>query len=148
MADERARRDETIGRASADGITVAADEGLAHVRDAGPGRRLRLWAQAPVVSLQIDRQGPAAAAPLAITFDNVLVDAALLDEAGQPLPGDAGDDPLPTRRRFVLGPATAAGPQRLHLAPAGRRQPGAASGWRCSPTCRSASTTSGTSMPG
>jgi Icc protein len=115
VADGRARRDQSIGQASAAGITVAVDEGLAHVRELGPGG-LRLWAQAPALSLAITRDAAAAAAPLAITLDNILADAQLLDEAGQPLAADPGDDPFPTRRRFLLpaGPAS----QRLTLRPA------------------------------
>ena len=75
---------------------------------------LRLWAQAPALSL-VTRDAAAAAAPLAITLDNVLADAQLLDEAGQPLAADPGDEPFATRRRFLLpaGPAS----QRLTLRP-------------------------------
>ena len=62
VADGRARRDQTIGQASAAGVTVAVDEGLAHVRELEPGR-LRLWAQAPALSLTITRDASAAASP-------------------------------------------------------------------------------------
>jgi hypothetical protein len=121
VADGRARRDQRIGQASAEGITVAVDGGLAHVRALGGGK-LRLWAQAPVISFTLTRAdgdptgadgGGAGAAPLEVTIDNMLGDAELLDQAGQPLPGDPGDDPLPTRRRFLV-PASAS---RLTLRP-------------------------------
>jgi hypothetical protein len=115
VADNRARRDQRIGQASAAGITVAVDEGLGHVRELGPGV-LRLWAQAPALALAVTRDAAAAAAPLAITLDNVLADAQLLDEAGQPLAAYPGDEPFATRRRFLLpaGP----GSHRLTLRPA------------------------------
>jgi Icc protein len=114
VADGRARRDQTIGQASAAGITITVDGGLAHVRQFEAGRA-RLWAQAPVISFTITRDPAAAAAPLDLTLDNILADAQLLDEAGQPLASDPGDDPFPTRRHFQIPPGPAS--QRLTLRP-------------------------------
>ena len=119
VADERARRDLEIGKASAEGVTVVVDEGLAHVRQLAPGV-LTLWAQSPVVALTITREGAAAQVPLEITVENALGDAALTLATGAALDllaTPAGEEAWLTRRRWQL-PA-GAGAQRLTLAPPG-----------------------------
>jgi Icc protein len=114
VADDRARRDETIGRAEAGGVSVRVDEGLAAVRALSP-QELRLWAQAPAFALTVDR--PAGRAPLAITVENALADAALTRADGRPL-ALAAAQPAgpPTVRRWELDGAEA-GPIELRLAP-------------------------------
>lgn len=74
-AEERALRDDDIGRASADGITIDIADGLAHVRSFS-GDAAELWAQAPIIDLTIDVE-PAAAGPFTLTLGNALADHAL-----------------------------------------------------------------------
>jgi 3',5'-cyclic-AMP phosphodiesterase len=112
VADERAQRDETIGRAQAEGVSVRVEQGLAAVR-ALSAQELRLWAQAPAFDLTVDR--PAGSGPLAITVENVLPDVALSIRDGRALPVAPPAGP-PTVRRWLLeavGPA----PVQLRLAP-------------------------------
>lgn len=74
-AEDRATRDELIGRASIDGAEVDVAGGLGHVRTLAPGQ-LTLWAQAPVLDLTLDLSA-AAAGTWTITVDNALADLAL-----------------------------------------------------------------------
>jgi hypothetical protein len=100
VADERARRDEQVGRASAGGVTVTVDEGLAAVHTLDPDG-LVLWAQAPELGIALDRAG--APAPFAVTVENALPDAELRLEDGSPVPAQpaAAGDP-PTLKRWRL----------------------------------------------
>jgi 3',5'-cyclic-AMP phosphodiesterase len=114
VADERARRDERVGRAQAGGTAVLVEEGLAAVR-ALDAQALRLWAQAPALAIEVTREG--AAAPLTITVENTLADAALTAADGRPLPLLPADPANPpTVRSWRLDPA-ATPRQRLLLAP-------------------------------
>jgi 3',5'-cyclic-AMP phosphodiesterase len=122
VADDRARRDREIGQGSGGGLTVAVDEGLAHVRAIGAGG-VTLWAQAPVVRLTLARDAAAATAPLEVTVDNALADATLSVEGGAVLESLPPDQPRPTRRRWRLPAAPSGGAgdsQRLLLAPPDR----------------------------
>ncbi len=109
-ADDRARRDEQAGQASAGGVTVTVDDGLAAVR-ALDGAALLLWAQAPELSIALDRAG--ASAPFDITVENALADAELRLEDGTAVPPRAAEasDP-PTSKRWRLDVLTRA---RLQL---------------------------------
>jgi 3',5'-cyclic AMP phosphodiesterase CpdA len=81
--EDRALRDQDIGRASAAGVDVEFAGGLAHERTLGPGE-LTLWAQAPVLDVTIDL---AAAATFIVTVDNALADLQLATAAASaPLP--------------------------------------------------------------
>jgi 3',5'-cyclic-AMP phosphodiesterase len=114
VADERAQRDETIGRAQVGGVSVRVDEGLAAVRSLS-AQELRLWAQAPAFSLTVETPGDGG--PLAITVENALSDAVLSRDDGSPLPLAAPEpDGRPTVRRWQLD-TTELGPIQLRLAP-------------------------------
>lgn len=55
--EERARRDEQVGRAQAQGVRVEVASGHAAVRELTP-ERLRLWASAPRLSLTLEWDAP------------------------------------------------------------------------------------------
>ena len=55
--EERARRDEQVGQAEADGVRVQVDLGHAAVRQLAP-ERVQLWASAPRLSMQLDWDTP------------------------------------------------------------------------------------------
>ncbi len=103
-AEDRATRDEQIGRASIAGADVEIAGGLAHIRTLAPGQ-LTLWAQAPVLDLTLDL---AAAATWTITVDNALADLTLA--GATPLPSTR-----PTLRAWTL--ALPAGRSTLTIAP-------------------------------
>jgi hypothetical protein len=109
LGEERALRDEDIGHATADGITVDVADGLAHVRALARGA-LELWAQAPVLDLTLD-VAPDAAGPLTLTLHNTLADSELTGPAAvTPLGG-----PRPTVRAWSFD--LPAGRTTLHIAP-------------------------------
>jgi hypothetical protein len=109
LGEERVLRDEDVGRASSDGITVDVADGLAHVRALSRGN-LELWAQAPILDLTVDVD-PAAAGPLTLTLDNSLADIELTGPAAvTPLGG-----PRPTVRAWSID--LPAGRTTLHIAP-------------------------------
>ncbi|MCH2137336.1 MAG: metallophosphoesterase [Phycisphaerales bacterium] len=53
--EDRARLDLTIGKASAEGLTIDVDEGHAAVRSLTPGE-VELWAQAPVLTMTFEAE--------------------------------------------------------------------------------------------
>lgn len=118
--DERTAGELAIGHAESNGIVVDVDDGLAHVRAFGPGE-LVLWAQAPVIAL--DLEVPAAAAgPWRLVVDNALPDAVLTGDATSA--GLAGDrvtrrifavELAAGRHRLVIGPPDAADPARFRF---------------------------------
>jgi Icc protein len=77
VADLRAERDAVIGSATADGVSVQVQDGLARVRVLEAGR-IELWAGAPELVLQIEGPG----GPLTLQIDNVLGDAELQVDGG------------------------------------------------------------------
>jgi 3',5'-cyclic-AMP phosphodiesterase len=108
VADDRARRDERVGRAEAGGASVEVEDGLAAVRAFAPGE-LELWAQAPALRIHL-RPGPAGATVWRVTTRNVLADAALeaTVAGGVPAIVELDEAPLPTRRTWrVILPAAA-----------------------------------------
>jgi Calcineurin-like phosphoesterase len=120
VADGRARRDQEIGSAAGEGISVRVDQGLAAVTAVGAAG-ISLWAQAPLLDLVIERAPPSA--PMTITIDNVLPDAVLRFAGGADLPQEMDAPVVPTTKRWRLD--AGAGPARLLLvAPdAGDRMP-------------------------
>ena len=110
-AEQRALAEADIGHATAAGLTVDVDDGLAAIRPIEPGR-LALWASAPVIDLTVTVDA-AAAGPWRITVENVLPDAALTRATvtlGAELPR-----PRPTV--MIHEVTLAAGTHALHLAP-------------------------------
>ncbi len=83
VTDERARRDEDVGKASAAGAVVEVADGLASVRGLDPGA-LWLWAQAPALRVRV-RTSAGAATSWTVTIDNTLPDATLEAAAGDAL---------------------------------------------------------------
>ncbi len=120
VAEGRARRDEAVGRARAGGTAVRVEAGLAAVHAIGT-QELRLWAQAPALVFELTRADPAA--PLTITVQNALPDAALTSAEGQALPLLPADPSEPaTVRSWRLDQA--AGPSlRLLLAAPDQERP-------------------------
>jgi len=116
VAEERARRDMTVGQAELGDVRVAVQHGHAAVRLLGPGE-LRLWAGAPVLSVQM-AVGAASGGPWSITVENVLSDAELRAEtaAGEALAVELTDQPAPTQRTWRLD-APAGGEITLTLRP-------------------------------
>lgn len=110
LGEERALRDEDIGHATAHGITVDVADGLAHVRSLASGN-LELWAQAPVLDLDVDVE-PSAAGPITLTLGNALADVELVATTATvtPLGG-----PRPTVRAWTID--LPAGRTALHIAP-------------------------------
>ena len=107
-AEERALADLEVGRASAGGVTIEVEGGLAAIRALDDGEAT-LWAQAPTLALTITTDAPRT---LIVTIENALPDAALT--------GAATIDPLPagppaTQRRWRV--ALPAGATALALAP-------------------------------
>ena len=110
--EDRALRDDDIGRASAEGITIDVADGLAHVRSLSAGAA-ELWAQAPVLDLTLDVD-PAAAGRFTLTLGNALADHALTaDTAAVAVTALGG--PRPTVRAWEL--ALPAGRTTLRIAP-------------------------------
>jgi hypothetical protein len=103
-ADDRARRDEEIGRASAGEARVEVAGGLAAVLAFAPGE-LVLWAGAPALDLTLSGAGP-----WTITARNLLSDARLSGAAG--VVEEAGRIPTEKRWRIAGG-----GELALRLAP-------------------------------
>jgi predicted phosphodiesterase len=99
LGEERAMADLEVGLGSAGGVSVAVDEGRAHVRAIADGS-LTLWAQAPVLDLTLD-VAPGATRDWTITIDNALPDAELTAESGgAPLPVTALGGARPTLRAW------------------------------------------------
>jgi 3',5'-cyclic-AMP phosphodiesterase len=113
-AEDRALADLEVGRAQAGGLTLTADDGLAHVRAIEPGA-VELWAQAPVLGLTLQLDAPA---PRVWTFTvrNVLADAELTGEADAELAIGALGGPRPTVRAWQVT-LPARGTVRLTIAP-------------------------------
>lgn len=126
VADGRARRDEQVGRAVGDGLSVAVEQGLAAVTSLGAGA-VTLWAQAPAFGLSIDRTAPpsggGAGAPddaTVVTIENVLGDATLtsLDGGAVELLAPAPEAAVvPTVKRWRVSPANNVPPGGMAVAP-------------------------------
>jgi Icc-related predicted phosphoesterase len=102
VAEGRATRDLEIGRAEIDGVSVTVKDGLANVRSLAPGE-LRLWAQAPSLSIEV-KLGQGAGGPFRVIVENSLADAELTARRpGQPeRPATLEQSPAPTERHFWI----------------------------------------------
>jgi 3',5'-cyclic-AMP phosphodiesterase len=107
VADDRARRDETVGQAEAAGASVHVEGGLATVRHFSAGE-LTLWAQAPALRIHLR---PGATARWTVTVRNVLPDARL----DAPVPFVEEVLPRRTDKRWTLD--VTGGEVTLALAP-------------------------------
>jgi 3',5'-cyclic AMP phosphodiesterase CpdA len=115
VADGRAARDATIGKASAPGIAVEVRGGLATVKQLGPDV-LDLWLQAPDVTL--DLVTDAGAPPLEVIARNALADAEL--DAIAPAGGPAVAPitvTAPNERRWLVTPPAGGGAWGVRIAP-------------------------------
>src|SRR5262245_14714703 len=102
VAEDRARRDLTVGQAEIGESRVSVHEGLAAVRRIEPGK-LWLWAGAPRLSIRMEI-GTASGGPWEITIENVLSDAELSAQTttGERLGVTLVDAPRPTRRSWTV----------------------------------------------
>lgn len=100
--EDRAERDEQVGKARIEGVRVDVHEGLAAVRRLSE-RELSLWAGAPVVSFTLEAD-VGHAGPWTILIENALADAELsaLAEDGEPIGLMPLDTAAPTEKRFSL----------------------------------------------
>jgi hypothetical protein len=115
--EDRARRDEQVGRAQSPGVRVEVELGHAAVRELVP-ERLRLWAGAPRLSLTLEWETPPPA-EVAIEIQNCMP-LAELTSADAPL--IASERAPGNRCVFRLGPVP--GPSaRVEIAPPGTDQP-------------------------
>ena len=115
--EDRARRDEQVGRAQVAGVRVEVELGHAAVRELAPDR-VRLWAGAPRLALTLEWDAPVPA-EVAIEVQNCMP-LAELSSADAPL--IASERAPGNRCVFRLGPA--AGPSaRIEIAPPGTDQP-------------------------
>jgi Icc protein len=115
VAEERASREEAIGQASGDAVSVTVDDGLASVQHLDR-TGLEVWASAPVLTIRLAFAG-APPPTFTLAVDNGMPDAAL---AGAPeavaVPGA-----IPTHRRWTFTPTAA---QVLTVAPPDAAVPG------------------------
>jgi predicted phosphodiesterase len=99
--EERAERDLGVGKASAHGLRVHVQDGLAAIRRLSPGELL-LWSAAPAWELALENEA-GASATWTLELRNVLPDAVLKPSPDGPAvvvePLASG---LPTRRRYRL----------------------------------------------
>jgi Icc protein len=115
VAEERAQREEEIGHASNDTVTVSVDDGLASVQQLDRSG-LRLWGSAPALTIRL---GFGASPPPSFTvaLDNAMPDAVL---AG--VPATPAVSLVPTERRWSFTPP--AGDLVLTVAPPDAALPG------------------------
>lgn len=116
VADGRARRDARIGQASAPGISLVVQGGLANVNSLS-SVGAQLWLQAPDVSFGLDL--PAGAPPIEIIASNALDDAQMI--ALSPATGVVIEPlgaTIPHEKRWRVTPPTVAGMISLRIAPA------------------------------
>jgi 3',5'-cyclic AMP phosphodiesterase CpdA len=103
VTEERARRDEIIGKGDTAGATFEVVDGLGALRKLEPGV-VSLWAKAP--SIQIDvTLGASAPATWILTVGNTLSDAVLearTGAGGAPPTADPLPSALPTEKRWAL----------------------------------------------
>jgi predicted phosphodiesterase len=103
LTEERARRDEIVGKGGTAGATFEVVDGLGALRKLEPGV-VSLWAKAP--SIQIDvTLGESAPATWILTVGNTVSDAVLearTGGAGPPPRAEALPSALPTEKRWAL----------------------------------------------
>lgn len=131
--EERALSDLEVGVVAADAVTVAVDDGLAHVRaveTGAAGNRITLWGSAPAFTLSLAAEAGEA---WEITVQNCMPDAALVAQGGAPVDIAALDGgPRPTVRRWQVTLRGAPGPSeaRLRVAPPDAEDLAPGASWR------------------
>lgn len=115
VASGRAKRDLEIGQASANGVHVKVEQGLAAVRHIDEAE-LHLWASAPSLSFQID-PAQATSGLFRVRIENVLENAVLsvLSSDTAAIPVDTVASPHPTERTWQF-PVEAGKSVRVRLA--------------------------------
>lgn len=111
VAEERAAREEAIGRARAEGIEVTVDDGLASVQRLDR-QGLALWAGAPVLTVRLTFP-MGAPARFTLAVDNAMP-AAVLTGAAEVTPMAGG---TPTEGRWAFTPPATGGEVVLTVAP-------------------------------
>jgi 3',5'-cyclic-AMP phosphodiesterase len=112
-SEERARRDEQVGLAEADGVQVAVADGRAVVRELSR-ERVTLWASAPRLSLTLTWQAPLEG-ELLVEVRNCMPRAAITATPSVPLIESARD--AGGGCSFRLGPLGGAGALELGIEP-------------------------------
>jgi Icc protein len=134
--EERALADLEVGLVASDALTLAVDDGLAHVREVVPGDastpgRITLWGSAPAFSLTL---GAAVDQTWELTVENCMPDAALtaLDADVVVDIAALADAPRPTVRRWqvTLRGQPGAAEARLRVAPPDADALGPGEAWR------------------
>lgn len=115
-ANERAKRDETIGQAAAGGVAVSVEGGHGAVRGLAPGA-VHVWGGAPVLDIALDG-GNAPPSAWQARLENLLPDAVVtaVDEDGAPVVVSVVATPVPTEQVLAIT-ANGARRLRLHVAP-------------------------------
>lgn len=109
-SEDRAERDQSVGQAASDGLSVDVEQGLAAVRALSP-TQLTLWGSAPSFSFVLHAD---TARSLDLEIHNCLPDADLTVLTGASRVRARDDANVPTRKLFHL--QLAAGDTRLALA--------------------------------
>lgn len=112
VAEERAEREEAVGRQEGDGVAVEIADGLGAVQ-ALDRNGLSLWASAPVLTVRL-RFGAPAAGRFVLAVDNAMPDAQLSGVAD----AAPAESALVTEKRWTFTPPAAGGELVLTVAPA------------------------------
>jgi predicted phosphodiesterase len=118
VAEERAQREERIGQAEGDGVSVQIDDGLGAVRSLDRSS-LRLWASAPAFTIRIAFTPPVMGR-FTLAIDNGMPDA-VLTGAAEVLVGQSA---VPTERHWSFTPPAVGGSLVLTVAPSDAATPG------------------------
>lgn len=94
VSQERAERDQEVGKHSAHGLSIHVEHGLAAVRHVAPGE-LVLWSSAPGWQVEL-AAGPEARRSWLVTLENVLSDVELTGN----VPVELVSQPSLTRKQF------------------------------------------------
>jgi len=120
VAEERAHRDETVGKGSSAGATFEVVDGLGAFQRLQPGA-VTLWAKAPSIRMAVTRTENAPVDWM-LTVTNTLPDAVLeaTTDSGSPLLVEPLPSALPTEKRWAL---TLSGGTHTLLIHSGRGEP-------------------------
>ena len=118
-SEDRARRDEQVGKAEVDGVRVEVAAGAAVVREL-QRERLLLWASAPRLSLTLAWQAPPEG-ELLVEVQNCMPRAVIEPRPSVPVLESARD--ASGRCSFRLGPLTGLGALELTIAPPDTERP-------------------------
>jgi Icc protein len=103
ITEERAHRDEIVGRADSAGTTFEVSDGLGAIRRLEPGF-MSIWAKAPSIQLNVTRR-ESSPSSFVLTVTNTLPDAVLearTDTGATTLVPEALPSALPTEKRWAL----------------------------------------------